>query len=70
MLSELRFGVKKYNVRDYRISHFTKTCISNTFPIMVKFYVNSTLKYAVNYIPGTKNSRAKQFFLAYVILKC
>ena len=52
MLSESRFGVKRYNVRDYRISQFMKTCISNTFPIMVKFYVNSTMKYAVNYIPG------------------
>ena len=44
MLSELRFGVKKYNLCDYKISHFMKTCFYNTFPIMVQ--------YAINYIPG------------------
>ena len=70
MLYGLRFGVKKYNVCDYKISNFMKTCIFNTFPIMVHFMWTVPWNMPSILYQVMKNFRTERFFIAYVILKC
>ena len=57
----------------YAIKNYTCTVSKHTFKYISSngiLCVNSTMKYAVNYIPGHQKFESRTFFLDYGINKC